>query len=229
MAKWEEIAQTFDERVRRIAPFLDYDPDPYLALSGGRLVWIQDAYTTTDRYPYSQPSPQGFNYIRNSVKVVINAYDGSTDFYLADAEDPIIATYARIFPQLFKPLSEMPSYLRGHIRYPEDLFLAQVNQFRTYHIRDADVLFNKEDIWNFPRERRVGKISGESKAGRTGEFTRNGDTDPAMNWSCDISNRGNFIGFSSDQDDESGENEFQKATEAMCVDGGASLHTLTSN
>ena len=140
------------ERVRTIAPFLTLDHDPYLVVAGGRLYWIQDAYTTSRRYPYSQPSRRGFNYIRNSVKVVVDAYDGTTTFYQVDDQDPIIRTYAKIFPKLLKPLSEMPAELRAHIRYPEDLFLTQVEQYRTYHIQDPTVLYNKEDLWTIPNE-----------------------------------------------------------------------------
>lgn len=139
-------------RIHTIAPFLSLDRDPYLVIAGGRLFWIQDAYTTTRRYPYSKPSAAGFNYIRNSVKVVVDAYDGTTTFYLADPNDPIILTYARIFPKMFTPLDQMPAALRSHLRYPEDLFLAQVQQYRTYHIKEADRLYNREDVWSIPTE-----------------------------------------------------------------------------
>jgi uncharacterized membrane protein (UPF0182 family) len=144
--------RNIQDRIEHIAPFLRLDEDPYLVTANGRLYWIQDAYTSTARYPYSQPSQDGFNYIRNSVKVVIDAYDGSTTFYQVDEDDPIIRTYAKIFPELLTPLSEMPAELKAHLRYPEDLFLAQVNQYRTYHIQDVVGLYNKEDIWNIPRE-----------------------------------------------------------------------------
>jgi uncharacterized protein len=140
------------ERVQTIAPFLTLDKDPYLVLADGRLFWIQDAYTTTDRYPYSQPSAEGYNYIRNSVKVVIDAYDGTTTLYLVDQNDPIIQTYAKIFPDLFTPLDQMPDSLRQHLRYPEDLFLAQLNNYRLYHITDPVARYNQEDVWNFPTE-----------------------------------------------------------------------------
>jgi uncharacterized membrane protein (UPF0182 family) len=143
--------RNIQDRLHTIAPFLTLDHDPYLVVSGGRLYWIQDAYTTTNRYPYSQPDG-GINYIRNSVKVVVDAYDGTTTFYLVDDTDPIIKTYAKIFPKLFTPLDQMPSDLRAHLRYPEDLFKAQVDQYLTYHITDAGVLYNKEDIWAIPRE-----------------------------------------------------------------------------
>jgi len=140
------------DRVQTLAPFLTLDKDPYIVVADGQLYWVQDAYTTTSRYPYSTPSGAGYNYIRNSVKVVINAYDGSTSFYIADASDPIVRAYAKIFPKLFKPLDQMPASLQAHLRYPEDLFLAQVNAYRIYHIKDANTLYNKEDLWNIPME-----------------------------------------------------------------------------
>jgi uncharacterized membrane protein (UPF0182 family) len=140
------------DRVRTIAPFLTLDRDPYMVIADGRLFWIQDAYTTTSRYPYSQPSASGYNYIRNSAKVVVDAYDGTTTFYLADPNDPIARTYAKIFPDMFTPLDQMPATLKEHIRYPEDLFLAQVSQYRRYHITDPGVFYNQEDIWNIPTE-----------------------------------------------------------------------------
>jgi uncharacterized protein len=144
--------RNIQERISTIAPFLMLDRDPYIVVADGRLFWIQDAYTATSRYPYSQPSPQGFNYVRNSVKVVVDAYDGTTTFYLMDEEDAMIRAYARIFPDLLTPFEEMPEYLKPHIRYPEDLFMIQVEQFRTYHIRDAGVLYNREGIWHIPTE-----------------------------------------------------------------------------
>ena len=151
--------RNIQQRVEEIAPFLTLDEDPYLVLAEGRLFWIQDAYTTTDRYPYSQPSPEGYNYIRNSVKVVIDAYDGQTTFYLVGEQDPIIQTYAKIFPDLFTPFAEMPDSLLVHIRYPEDLFLAQLNNYRIYHITDPVARFNQEDVWSIPTE-----LFGESSA-----------------------------------------------------------------
>ncbi len=144
--------RNIQDRIHTLAPFLTLDQDPYLVLSDGKLYWMQDAYTTTSRYPYSQPV-NGINYIRNSVKVVVDAYDGTTKFYIVDNTDPIIATYAKIFPKMFTPLSQMPADLQAHIRYPEDLFKAQVNQYLTYHITDASVLYNKEDIWTLPFEK----------------------------------------------------------------------------
>jgi uncharacterized protein len=147
------IRRNIQERVRTIAPFLRLDHDPYIVINDGRLFWMQDAYTTSDYFPYAQPV-QGLdlNYIRNSVKVVIDAYNGTVDFYLIDSADPIAATYQRIFPGLFKPFMNMPAGLQSHIRYPEDLFLIQARLYQAYHMDAADVFYNREDLWQFPRQ-----------------------------------------------------------------------------
>jgi uncharacterized membrane protein (UPF0182 family) len=148
--------RSIDRRVRAIAPFLDYDGDPYLVVSGGRLKWIQDAYTTSNMVPYSTRSYDYFNknlnYIRNSVKIVIDAYNGGVSFYMIDQKDPIVRTYSSIFPGLFKPFSEMPDDLKKHIRYPKDLFKIQANAYRTYHMKDVQVFYNQEDLWQTPNE-----------------------------------------------------------------------------
>jgi uncharacterized membrane protein (UPF0182 family) len=136
------------ERLSIIAPFLRYDSDPYLIISEGRLFWMSDAYTVTDRYPYSQPTSGEINYIRNSVKAVIDAYNGTVSFYVADEKDPLILTYARIFPGTFKPLSEMPADLRSHMRYPEDIFRIQTSVYSIYHMDQPQVFYNKEDQWS---------------------------------------------------------------------------------
>jgi uncharacterized protein len=147
------IRRNIGERVRTIAPFLSLDHDPYLVISEGRMFWIQDAYATSDYFPSAQAAPGlNLNYIRNSVKAVIDAYNGSVDFYLMDQADPIAATYQRIFPGLFKPFAAMPSDLQKHIRYPEDLFLIQAQLYQTYHMEAADVFYNREDLWQFPRQ-----------------------------------------------------------------------------
>jgi uncharacterized membrane protein (UPF0182 family) len=141
------------QRLSRLAPFLELDHDPYVVISGGRLYWIQDAYTTTSTFPYSEPVPNlGFNYIRNSVKVVIDAYDGTVTLYATDEKEPILAAYSRMFPGLFRPLAQMPEDLRRHIRYPEGFFLIQAEMYRTYHMTSPDVFYNKEDLWSFPVE-----------------------------------------------------------------------------
>ena len=144
-------------RLSRAAPFLAYDSDPYIAVIGGRIVWIVDAYTTSSLYPYSEPVGQryrrgrltgGINYIRNSVKCTVDAYDGHMKFYVIDEHDPIIACWRRIFPALFSPGGEMSAELRAHLRYPRDLFSVQANIYRTYHMADPNTFYNKEDVWN---------------------------------------------------------------------------------
>ncbi len=140
------------DRVARLAPFLNQDHDPYLVVHDGGLYWIIDTYTVSDHYPYSQRNTLGINYIRNSVKVVVNAYTGDTDFYVADPEDPVILTWQRIYPGVFKDLRDMPADLRRHIRYPEDFFLIQAETYATYHMTDPAVFYNREDLWSFPKE-----------------------------------------------------------------------------
>ena len=146
------IRRNIKERIQYIAPFLDIDRDPYAVILNGRMVWILDCYTTSDHYPYSQRNTSGINYIRNSIKAVVDAYTGDTDFYMSDPDDPVIKTWQRVFPAMFKPMSAMPSDLRAHIRYPEDFFLIQADTFRTYHMTDPQVFYNREDLWGFPRE-----------------------------------------------------------------------------
>ena len=147
------IHRLIQDRVRTIAPFLRLDRDPYLVISGGRLYWMQDAYTTSDYFPYAQPAQNlDLNYIRNSVKVVVDAYNGTVDFYLIDPTDPIATTYQRIYPSLLKPFAAMPSDLQKHIRYPEDLFLIQARIYQAYHMEAAAVFYNREDLWQFPRQ-----------------------------------------------------------------------------
>ncbi len=141
------------ERVKTAVPFLRFDRDPYLVVSAdGRLFWIIDAYTLSDRYPYSEPIRGLGNYIRNSVKVVVDAYNGSLGFYIADPTDPVIAAYGRAFPDLFRPLDAMPADLKAHVRYPQGMFTIQAKLFSTYHMRDPQVFYNKEDLWSIPRK-----------------------------------------------------------------------------
>ncbi|MEG4320941.1 MULTISPECIES: UPF0182 family protein [unclassified Microcoleus] len=174
--------RNINKRVRAIAPFLRYDSDPYLVVANANLskgeiekkldkssnqtkpspsvnnkypnylYWIIDAYTASDRYPYSDPGRNEFNYIRNPVKVVIDAYNGSVDFYVANPSDPIIKTWIAIFPGLFKPLDKMPPALRKHIRYPIDLLSIQSERLITYHMEDPQVFYNREDLWRVPNE-----------------------------------------------------------------------------
>ena len=139
------------KRVTAIAPFLSYDPDPYLVVrDDGRLSWIIDAYTHTDRLPYSKPVQRGINYIRNPVKAVVDAYDGSVTFYVVDREDILTKTYAAAFPTLFRPLAGMPQDLRRHMRYPRALLSVQARMFSAFHMTDPSVFYNKEDLWEVP-------------------------------------------------------------------------------
>lgn len=161
------------ERIQALTPFLVLDSDPYLVVNDeGRLIWLQDAYTVSNNFPYSTPvnltvsssanqsgtaSPRStttytINYIRNAVKIAVDAYDGTVTYYLNDEDDPIIRSYARIFPGVFRPQSEMPDDLMAHRRYPEDLFSVQARQFLTYHMTDVRVFYNKEDLWQIPTE-----------------------------------------------------------------------------
>ncbi|MFY9544107.1 MAG: UPF0182 family protein, partial [Bacillota bacterium] len=139
-------------RVQRIAPFLTYDEDPYLVLADGRLFWIWDAYTVSSYYPFSQPVQAGFNYIRNSVKVVIDAYNGDVTFYLSDPSDPVAATLSKIFKSLFKPFDDMPDDLKAHLRYPVDLFEIQAQVLCVYHVTEPDTFYSRGDNWEFPVE-----------------------------------------------------------------------------
>ena len=140
-------------RVQKVAPFLQLDQDSYLVISKqGRLLWLVDGYTTTDRFPYAQPIGRVGNYIRNSVKASVDAYDGSVNLYINDPHDPLVLAYQKIFPGLLKPLSEMPEDLKEHLRYPQDLFNIQSHVFATYHMQDPQSFYNKEDLWNIPKK-----------------------------------------------------------------------------
>lgn len=157
------IARNIKDRVKRLAPFLYVDNDPYLVVADGRLQWIIDMYTVTDRFPYSEVAttgrlnrgadlPGALNYIRNSVKAVVDAYDGTVDLYVIDETDPIIQTNMRIFPGLFKPMTQFPEELVGHLRYPEDLFRIQTDVYTLYHMTDPVELFKREDPWQIARD-----------------------------------------------------------------------------
>lgn len=134
------------DRLQRVAPYLRFDSDPYLVISEGRLFWIADAYTVSNRYPYSEPIGD-INYIRNSVKAVVDAYNGAVQLYIADENDPLIKTWARIFPGTLKALAEMSADLRAHLRYPEDIFKVQTAVYSTYHMDQPQIFYNKEDQW----------------------------------------------------------------------------------
>ena len=144
--------RTIKQRVQALAPFLTYDKDPYLVLrDDGSLVWMWDAYTTTGRFPYSQKHGS-LNYMRNPIKVVINAYDGKVTFYQVDSSDPLANAWGKIFPGLFTPGDQMPADLRSHMRYPEDIFSVQADMLATYHMTDPQIFYNKEDVWEIPSE-----------------------------------------------------------------------------
>jgi uncharacterized membrane protein (UPF0182 family) len=147
--------RTLEERIGELAPWLWLDGDPYLAIIDGRLTWIVDGYTYTSMFPYSQPlATGGFNYMRNSVKATVDAYDGTTTIYAFDEEDPVLAAWGEVFPDLLTPAEEMPEEVRLHLRYPEDLFRIQAEVYKTYHMLDPNVFYNKEDQWEIPGERR---------------------------------------------------------------------------
>jgi hypothetical protein len=165
------IYRDIEERVPRAAPFLRFDGDPYAAIVDGKLVWIWDAYTTTDQYPYSQEIDLGdvvtpgsgtlslagnANYVRNSVKVVVDAYDGTMTFYVADPSDPIIRVWERTFPVLFRPIADASADLLGHFRYPENLLQVQAAQYANYHVTDPSVFYGKQDFWQVPPDPTVG-------------------------------------------------------------------------
>ena len=152
-----QYRRTIQERISTIAPFLVLDEDPYVVVAEGQLFWIQDAYTVTDQYPYSDPEgdelTSTFNYIRNSVKVVLDAHNGSLDFYIWDPQDPIVRTYAKIFPGLFEDATSMPESLRAHVRYPQDLFMAQAEKYTKYHMKLPLDFYNNEDLWTNANEK----------------------------------------------------------------------------
>jgi hypothetical protein len=147
-----QLWRTVRDRVDRIAPFLRLDRDPYIVLGDGRLFWVQDAYVIAHTFPYSEPHAGRYNYIRNSVKVVVDAYEGDAVFYVMDPDDPVLGVYRRALPSLFRPLAEMPDSLRRHLRYPQELFQAQVRKYNTYHMTVPQVFYNGEDIWAVPQQ-----------------------------------------------------------------------------
>ncbi len=155
---WNQVR----ERVQRVAPFLKLDKDPYMVHGDDRQYWIADAYTSSESFPYSEPirgqqGYEGTRYIRNSVKVVVDAYNGDVSLYVAEPDDPIIQMYQKVFPDLFQPLDAMPETLRDHIRYPQDLFEMQMERYRRYHQTQPQVFYNNEDLWTRPQEQYAGR------------------------------------------------------------------------
>ena len=153
--------QNVRERAEKALPFLSFDPDPYLVVTdSGQLKWILDAYTATSRYPYSARTADKTNYLRNSVKVVIDAYDGDVRAFMSEPDDPIVQTLAKIYPGLIRPLEELAPDLRRHVRYPEALFAAQTQLYATFHMTDAETFYHREDQWQIPAAQRGGVTSG---------------------------------------------------------------------
>ena len=151
-----QIWRTAQERVAKVVPFLKLDHDPYPVLSAGKMYWIQDAYTESSQFPYANQHPAGFatqlNYLRNSVKIVVDMYDGTVQFYVMDPKDPILAAYRRAFPGVFKDLDQLSPDLKSHLRYPEDFFAIQADEYKTFHMTDPQVFYNREDLWVAPTE-----------------------------------------------------------------------------
>lgn len=156
------------DRVNKIAPFLSYDSDPYIVISNDKLYWIMDAYTTSSSYPFAQPSGN-INYIRNSVKVVIDAYEGTTDFYVTDESDPIAMTYSKIFPKLFKNIGELSDDLKSHFKYPQDLFEIQCSMLEKYHVSDPGVFYNGDDVWSVATD--TENVSGDEQLSQASYVT----------------------------------------------------------
>ncbi len=152
-----QYRRTIRERITTVAPFLVLDADPYIVATDDRLVWMQDAYTTSDQYPYSDPTGDPlvheFNYMRNSVKITLDAYDGTLKFYIWDPTDPVVQTYSKIFPDLFEPADAMPQALQDHVRYPEDFFTIQAEKYIKYHMKEPQNFYNNEDLWATPNEK----------------------------------------------------------------------------
>lgn len=156
--------RNIQQRIAQIAPFLRLDKDPYIVVSQGKLYWMQDAYTVSDAFPYSKTVDNGSaNYFRNAAKIVVDAYDGTVSFYIADEADPLVKTYAKIFPGLFQPLNAMSADLRSHVRYPEDFFTVQAQMYAAYHMDSPEVFYNREDIWQFPKTPGAEKDAPESR------------------------------------------------------------------
>jgi uncharacterized protein len=177
------------ERATTAMPFLDFDNDPYLMITdAGELKWILDAYTTSDAYPYAQRTPDGTSYMRNSVKVVIDAYDGSVDAYIAQPNDPVVQTYANIFKGIFKPISAMPADIRRHVRYPGDLFRIQTALHATYHMTEPDAFYHREDQWQIPGT--INKVTNENPFMRHIIMRLPGEKDPEFIFMTPFTPRG---------------------------------------
>jgi hypothetical protein len=152
------INRNIMDRVNKIAPFLSYDEDPYAVVVNGKIYYIIDGYTTTKYFPYAEPFNENANYIRNSFKVIVDAYNGDVDYYIVDEKDPLVETYSKIFPKLFKPMSDMPKEFVSHLRYPQTMFDIQAKMYGTYHTNQPDIFYNREDKWEIAKQNYQGKI-----------------------------------------------------------------------
>jgi uncharacterized membrane protein (UPF0182 family) len=145
--------RNINDRVRKIAPFIHYDEDPYLVIDEGKMFWVIDGFTLSNNYPYAQPYVgERANYIRNAVKVVIDAYNGTTTYYLADEKDPVVQTLNKIFPQLFTSMDNMPEGIKAHMRYPQEIFDVQSDVYKLYHMTNPEVFYQKEDVWEIANQ-----------------------------------------------------------------------------
>ena len=161
------IYRNIADRIARIAPFLTYDDDPYVVTVDGKIYWIADGYTSSTMYPYSEPYQKGSytNYIRNSVKIVVDAYNGDVNFYICDPDDPVVQTLAKIYPKLFKNISQLPESLKAHLQYPNALFNIQAKVYERYHMTDVDVVYQNEDRWDISKE-----LYGQTEAQMTANY-----------------------------------------------------------
>lgn len=151
------INRNIMDRVNKIAPFLSYDEDPYAVVVNGKIYYIIDGYTTTKYFPYAEPFNENANYIRNSFKVIVDAYNGDVNYYIVDEKDPLVETYSKIFPKLFKPMSDMPKEFISHLRYPQTMFDIQAKMYGTYHTNQPDIFYNREDKWEIAKQNYQGK------------------------------------------------------------------------
>lgn len=149
LQRWRSV----QERIRKITPFLELDNDPYLVLNEGRLFWMQDAYTTSAYFPYAEYHNNRFNYIRNSVKILVDAYHGTVNYYVIDEQDPVLQVYKQLLPDIFQPAEALPAGIEEHFRYPQDLFEVQIEKYARYHMTRPQVFYNQEDLWARPNEK----------------------------------------------------------------------------
>lgn len=217
-------------RANKIAPYFSYDQDPYLVIHEGRLFWIIDGYTHDTNYPYSQPISGGVNYIRNSFKVVIDAYNGTTDYYLVDDEDPLVRTFDKIFPGLFKPFDRMPEGLKEHIRYPETLFDIQAEVFRDYHMENPQVFYNREDSWSIALEQYGGETMEMDSSYQVMKLPGEEDVEYVLSIPYTPINKNNMVAFlvARNDGDKYGEMIIYKLPKNKLVYGPMQIETRIS-